>query len=536
MNKNVVWLSIDSQPLFLANNSEPYGMEVSFKTISQRQQTETDSDRTNNILRSIINDTNNVVFVKDLQGRYVFANQAAADCLNVAVEEIIGRDDTALFAPKIARSIREKDRQVINEGKKYSYEEEIFDRERRVLLTNKFPWRDETKNILGVIGISNDITQLKQTEQKLQENQQLLRLALSNANAGCWDWEIGTGKVTWSPENYDLYGIDPQIKPLKHRDWEQLVHPEDRNRVIRDEEKVILGQSANSRTEFRIIHPQKGVRWLLGVGDVILNENNRPIRLSGINLDITERKQLEAKLRQQTEELIQANQLKDDFLAIVSHELRTPLNPILGWSQLLEAGQLDSKQVERGLQIIKRNAKLQSRLIEDLLDVSRILRDKLSLKLTPINLEHVVNSTWETVKLAAEAKSIQIKTVFEPDVGQISGDTTRLQQIIWNLLSNAIKFTPEGGQITIKLNQIGTQAQIQVQDTGRGIEPEFLPYVFDRFQQEESSHTRKHDGLGLGLAIVRYLTELHRGTVSVESLGVGQGATFTVKLPLIEHS
>ena len=279
----------------------------------------------------------------------------------------------------------------------------------------------------------------------------------------------------------------------------------------------------------------------MGRARPLRNEKGEIIKWYGTNTDITRIKQLEEKLRQQTKDLTKANQIKDEFLAIVSHELRTPLNPILGWAQLLATGRLNAEKQSMGIEIIQRNAKSQAQLIDDLLDVSRILRGKLNLQVTPVNLESIIKSALATVQLAAEAKSIQIFSEFEANINQVSGDPGRLQQIVWNLVANAIKFTPEGGRVEIKLSlaekptQITNNqfAQIQVIDTGQGIDSEFLPYVFDRFRQAESSTTRKFGGLGLGLAIVRHLTELHGGTVAVTSPGEGQGATFSVKLPLM---
>ncbi|MEH1943098.1 MAG: ATP-binding protein [Nostoc sp.] len=233
------------------------------------------------------------------------------------------------------------------------------------------------------------------------------------------------------------------------------------------------------------------------------------------------------------EEAEAANRVKDEFLAVLSHELRSPLNPILGWSNLLQTHKLDETKTAQALAAIQRNAKLQSELIEDLLDVSRILRGKLSLNVAQVDLAVTIQAGIETVRLAAQAKSISVQTVFEPNIGKVLGDSTRLQQVIWNLLSNAIKFTPEGGQVNIRLEQLGSVAQITVSDTGKGIHPDFLPYVFDYFRQADGSTTRKFGGLGLGLAIARHLIELHGGTVGAESPGVGQGATFTIRLPLM---
>ncbi len=633
------------------------------RDISDRKQTEAELAKRNSILQSIISETTDFIFVKDLEGRYVIANQATADFFAMSMEEILGKDDTALFEPKIARAIMAVDRRVIVEEATISFEEKIPWRKtiQRSLLTSKCPWRDDTGKIIGVIAIARDITELKQSQRQLKENEALLQLALTNAKAGSWNWDISSNEVIWSSENYNLYGIDPQIKPLQYRDWENSVHPDDLDQTNREVAKILSRESEEFRTEFRIIHPRKGVRWLLGIGNVTCNEKGEPVRLSGLNLDISDLKQaeqalgtsknelklitevipqhiwtatsfgkidyinrrcqeytgvslaeiqqrgwasvvhpddlfnvrkgwieairlgrkcnlevrlrkadgsycwflsrarplrneegriikwygtntsivrikeLEEELRQQTEDLIRANQLKDEFLAIVSHELRTPLNPILGWSQLLASGRLSAEKTAVGIKTIERNAKLQTQLIDDLLDVSRILRGKLNLKQMPLSLESVIRSALQTVQLTAEAKSIQIETVFEPNIGRVSGDVGRLQQIVWNLMTNAIKFSPEGGRIIVKLNRLGDRAQIQVQDSGKGIEPEFLPYVFERFRQAESSNTREYGGLGLGLAIVRHLSELHNGTVAVASPGLGQGTTFSVNLPLMKE-
>lgn len=258
------------------------------------------------------------------------------------------------------------------------------------------------------------------------------------------------------------------------------------------------------------------------------------------------------------EEAQAANRIKDEFLAVLSHELRSPLNPILGWSRLLQSGKLDEAKTKQALATIERNAKLQSELIEDLLDVSRILQGKLSLNINSVNLASTIKAAIETVRLAAEAKSIQIQTMLDPEVRPVSGDLTRLQQVVWNLLSNAVKFTPAGGRIELRLDQVeiehaelsmqnelhsqfsipssqSSYAQITVSDTGTGISPRFLPHVFDYFRQEDGATTRKFGGLGLGLAIVRHLVELHGGTIQAESPGEDLGATFTVRLPLMAN-
>ncbi|MBD2094648.1 CHASE domain-containing protein [Trichocoleus sp. FACHB-591] len=228
-----------------------------------------------------------------------------------------------------------------------------------------------------------------------------------------------------------------------------------------------------------------------------------------------------------------ANRTKDEFLATLSHELRTPLNAMLGWTQLLRSRQFDEAMVARALETVERNTRSLATLIEDILDVSRIITGKLRLKVRPVDLVVVIEAAIETVRPAADAKQILLQSVLDSSASPISGDSDRLQQIVWNLLSNAIKFTPSGGRVQIQLARSQTQAEVIISDTGRGISPEFLPYIWERFRQADSSTTRSYGGLGLGLAIVRHLVELHGGVVQAESLGEDQGATFRVKLPLI---
>jgi signal transduction histidine kinase len=241
-------------------------------------------------------------------------------------------------------------------------------------------------------------------------------------------------------------------------------------------------------------------------------------------------KQVEAQLRD-------ANRLKDEFLATVSHELRTPLTAIIGWAHLLRSGALDEENATRALDTIERNGRAQSQLIEDLLDVSRIISGKLRLNMRRVELALAIESGVESVRPAAQSKGVQLQTIFDPDAAPVQGDADRLGQVIWNLLANAVKFTPAGGRVEIRLQRVDSQIEIVVSDSGQGIEAAFLPHVFDRFRQADQAATREYGGLGLGLAITRHLVELHGGTISASSAGAGQGATFTVSLPaMIAHN
>jgi PAS domain S-box-containing protein len=279
----------------------------------------------------------------------------------------------------------------------------------------------------------------------------------------------------------------------------------------------------------------------LGALTFVAAESNRRFGRSDLGLaeDVARRAALaveNARLYKASQEARQAaeaaNRAKDEFLATLSHELRTPLSPILGWVRLLRSGDLDEAASARGLEVIERNVRAQTQLIEDLLDVSRIITGKLRLEVRPMDLVSVVEAGIEAVRPAADAKGIRIEARLDPLASAMVGDPDRLQQVVWNLVSNAVKFTPKDGRVEVELSGVNAHARIRVRDTGKGIRPTFLPHVFDRLRQADSTSTRAHGGLGIGLAIVRHLVELHGGTVAAESEGEGKGATFTVELPI----
>ena len=343
--------------------------------------------------------------------------------------------------------------------------------------------------------------------------------------------------TSWNKAAELLYGYsaDEAIgKPLT-----MLTLPEDFNEVltnideIKHSKKVKIFDTERKHSDGRHL-------FLEVVMSPINDEQGEVIGISTIARDMTERKRTAEKLldreqaaRRQAE---QANRLKDEFLTTVSHELRTPLNAILGWSQILQTHNLDASETNKALDTITRSARAQNRLIDDLLDVSRIITGKLRLDIRAVDLPGVISAAVDAARPAAEAKNLRLQTLIDPQAELILGDPDRLQQVVWNLLSNAVKFTPKEGRVQIRLERINSHVEIVISDTGKGIEPEFLPNVFDRFRQSDGSMTRRQGGLGLGLAIVRQLVELHGGTVSVSSAGEGQGATFTVTLPLLPVS
>ena len=365
----------------------------------------------------------------------------------------------------------------------------------------------------------------------IEDDREIRRLAVAH---------VDPSKVEWAKQLQQRYPQDHNAEyglPNVLRTGQPEIYPEIPDALLvagaRDEEHLqimreigftsamIVPLSANGRTlgAISFVTAESGRHY--GPQDLALAEDLA--RRAAIAID-------NSRLYRDAQD---ANRLKDEFLATVSHELRTPLTAVLGWAHMLRAGQLDDENASRALETIERNARSQAQLIDDLLDVSRIITGKLRLDVRPVDPASFIDAAIDAVSPAAKAKGVRIQKVMDTGVSAVSGDPARLQQVVWNLLSNAIKFTPRGGRVQVRLERINSHIEITVSDTGAGISKQFLPFVFERFRQADGTTTRQHGGLGLGLAIVRHLVELHGGSVHVESLGEGQGATFTVKLPLI---
>ena len=521
-------------PLFDANGEVEY-LIPSGIDITEREQSKKALTDSEHQLRNILDSLPVYIGLLTPDGRVITINQTALEGVNLKLEDVLGQPfaetpwwTSTEVKAKIEDAIM---RAAAGEAVRFDTLSQGRGEGNSILVEfNMIPIFNDRGEVEYIVPSGIDITEREQSKKALEQSQQELKLITEVIPQQIWT-ALPDGTIDYISRRWQKYtGINLE---QAQRGWETIIHPDDRKRAIQDWNKAVkTGENYNS--EARLRNKNGAYRWFLNRARPLRDFQGEIIKWYGTNTDISRIKELEETLREQTEDLIQANQLKDDFLAIVSHELRTPLNPILGWAQLLAGGKLDAEKTKTGIGIIERNARLQAQIIDDLLDVSRILRDKLELKVAPLNLESVISSALSTVQLAAEAKSIQIETIFEPNIGRVVGDARRLQQIVWNLVSNAIKFTPNNGRVTVKLERIGQQARIQIIDTGQGISPEFLPYIFERFRQAQSSKTRKFGGLGLGLAIVRHLTELHGGTIGVESAGEGQGTTFKVKLPLID--
>jgi PAS domain S-box-containing protein len=384
------------------------------------------------------------------------------------------------------------------------------------------PIKGPQGEIQGVVLVFRDVVERRRTEKALSSTTEQLRLvtdAMAAPVTHCsrdlrylWVSRPFAEWLSRSPEEI----IGRPIVEVMGREGFDQIHP-----YI---ERVLAGEVV--RYEEQVPFKNLGLRWIDAVYTPTFDEQGIPDGWVAVVIDVDERKRMEQTLES-------ANRAKDEFLAVVSHELRTPLNAMMGWSKMLRGRKLDQQTTERALEAIERNAEAQTRLIEDLLDISRVISGKLRLEVTELDPSSVVQAAIESIRPAAAAKGVRLQAVLDPSAGFVSGDPNRLQQVVWNLLSNAVKFTLKGGRVQIDLRRVQSHIEIIVSDTGKGISADFLPHVFDRFRQADGTLTRAQGGLGLGLAIVRNLVELHGGAVHVESAGENQGATFTVELPLM---
>lgn len=455
--------------------------------------------------------------------RFVLVNRYTCQLTGLAEEQFIGRTHAEVVpgADEVVAPILDR---VYTTGLSETQEIEVdLPKGRRQLLVTwtALPSRDGGDG--AVLYLSLDITDRKQIEAALRESEGQLRTLADAVPQLVWMADA-EGFIFWYNQRwYDYTGTTPE--QMEGWGW-QSVHDQEVLPKVLERWRA----SIESGEPFEMEFPLKGAdgvfRWFLTRVNPLRDSQGRIVRWFGTNTDVDEQ-------RRTAEELREANRLKDEFLATVSHELRTPLTAILGWAHLLRGGQLDEESATGALETIERNARAQSQLIDDLLDVSRIITGKLRLDVRQVAPNSFIEAAIESLQPAAQAKDVRIQKVMDTGVVSVAGDPARLQQVVWNLLSNAIKFTAKGGRVQVRLERINSHIEISVSDTGVGIKPEFLPHVFERFRQADQKTTRQHGGLGLGLAIVRHLVELHGGTVQAESPGEGQGATFVVKLPVV---
>ncbi len=377
--------------------------------------------------------------------------------------------------------------------------------------------------------IRDQMKYMRRAKSALGDSKRLSAAIGESINYGVWVCEADGRNVYASRSFLELIGMTQQ--ECAGFGWIKALHPDDVE-ATQAAWQVCLREGSNWYREHRIKGADGGWHPVLACGVPVRNEHDRIVKWAGINLDISRLKEAEGSERAARMEAERISRLKDEFLATLSHELRTPLSAILGWSHILLRGNPTADDLRQGLETIERNARIQTKLIEDLLDMSRIISGKIRLDVLSIHPASFIEAAIETVRPAAEAKEVRLEQNLEPDAGPVLGDPSRMQQVIWNLLSNAIKFTPKKGAVQVFLERRGPNVEIRVMDSGEGISAEFLPSVFERFRQADGSTARRHGGLGLGLAIVKQLTELHGGTVGATSPGKGLGSTFVVSLPL----
>ncbi|HEX2853370.1 MAG TPA: PAS domain S-box protein [Opitutaceae bacterium] len=486
------------------------------------------------LLASIIDSSDDAIVSKDLNGIITSWNKSAERIFGYTRDEAIGRSVTMLLPPG-----REAEEQGILErirrGERVDHFETVRQRKNGQLVDVSVtisPMRDASGQIVGASKIARDIT-----GQKSGDRAGLLLAAIVSSSDDAIVSKNLDGIITsWNAGAERIFGYTAEeavgrpvlmLVPVDRKDEEPKILSR-----LRKGERVDHFETIRVRKNGEHFHVSLTISPVKDLTGAIMGASKIARDISDFKRISAEREQLLESERAARAQAEHANRMKDEFVSTVSHELRTPLNAIVGWTQVLKESVQGAEDLMRGVEIIERNARIQAQLIDDLLDLGRISTGKLALDIASIEPGAVVQEAIASIQPTADLKRIRIKTVLDSVRGTIMGDKQRLLQVVWNLMSNAIKFTPSGGSVVITVTRVNSHLEISVSDNGRGIGPDFLPHVFERFRQADSSTTRQHGGLGIGLALVKQLVELHGGQVHAESAGEGKGATFTVSLPV----
>ncbi len=491
------------------------------------------------------------IFTTKPNGDLEYLNQQWSIYTGLPVEKILELGWRDFVHPE---DIEEKSRrwtQAIKNGTPFEFEHR-FRREDGVYrwhLSRARPMRRKDGTITMWVGANTDVDDLKRAQFELHESESRSRLAMESAGLGFWDWNLAGGTIKWSLEHNRMLGIDPAKSEGTYEEGMRQVYPEDVKRI-----EAALAKAQQDRldfeVEFRVVPPEGGsLRWIAAHGRAYYEEETgRPVRMIGVVRDVTQRRTFEEQLRWNQEELRAAltgaehareqaeaaSRAKDQFLAVLSHELRTPLTPVLMGVSSLKLEKDLPPSVREVAEMIERNIKVEARLIEDLLDLTRITRNKVELRRQPMDLHAAVKQALEICQSDFEAKRQRLQVVLEAGHTAVEGDMDRLKQVFWNLLKNAVKFTPQGGMITVRSFNQGGRVMVEIVDSGVGIAPEALVRIFSPFEQAEQSHAQRFGGLGLGLAISKATVEAHGGTISARSPGKNLGATFLVELATLK--
>jgi PAS domain S-box-containing protein len=556
------------------------------KTLSDRERAEEALRQSEERYRELFENANDIIYTLDLEGNITSVNKAGELITGYTRKELLGMNMGRLLTPESAAAgLRMLDRKLEGEART-NYEVDALAKGGRLVtleISSRLMWQHGEP--FCVQGVARDISKRRRAEEAFREADQralieyerlLERIAglaqtlgtardlqtifhglreFSLVSVPCDGFfvslydparDVRTASYGWGDgSELDVSELPPMPITAEGPNSRavrsgEIVITDDYMKATRSHPVVVVGPENGLRPQSSLAAPMAVMGRIIGTIEVQSYERHAykeghvtamrmAANLTAVAIDNMRLLEQESRARANAEE---SNRLKDEFLATVSHELRTPLTAILGWARMLETG-LDEATAARAIETIRRNAKSQSQIIDDILDVSRIITGTLYLELQPLELAPIIESSMNVVRPTAEAKGITIEAEFDSKPTMVPGDANRLQQVIWNLLSNAVKFTPAGGRVHIAVHHTDACAQITVSDNGQGITPEFLPFVFDRFRQADSTTTRRHGGLGLGLAIVRHLVEIHGGSVQVESPGTNKGATFVVKLPVI---
>ena len=483
-------------------------------------------------LQALIESADDAIISKTLEGIITSWNKGAERIFGYTADEVVGKSVTILIPkdhedeePAILARLKAGERIEHYETVRLHKDGRLID----ISLTVS-PIQGPKGEIIGASKIARDVTDQRKARKELDEANERLRLALAASRLGDWSWDAKTDELKLSKTAANVFDVSPDSK-LTRAQMRSLLREEDREPVMAVVENA-LAAAIDYEVEYCIHRKDGSEAWVLGKGRGIYDQDGTLVGMLGFVQDISTRKAAEAELERLYRQAEESSRLKEEFLATISHELRTPLSAILGWARMLRLGQLSQEHTAKALETIERNARAQAQLVDDLLDVSRIITGKLRMDVRPSDPSSFIDAAVESVRPAAEAKGVRVLKVMDTGPVSIPGDPVRLQQVVWNLLSNAIKFTPRGGRVQIRSERVNSHLEIVVTDTGQGISPDFLPHVFDRFRQADQKTSRQHGGMGLGLAIVRHLVELHGGTVNATSEGEGKGATFTVMLPI----
>jgi PAS domain S-box-containing protein len=480
------------------------------------------------------------MFAFDRDLRVIAWNRAMQLISGFGHDQVIGRSVFEIFP-----FLRETDHSVsaVLEGEEVVSQNHPYGPSATGVFESRYSsLRDDEDRIIGGIAVITDITARKQAEVLVHQAYRQLSFHVESSPLAVVEWDSDFRVSRWSESAERLFGWKADDVIGKHVNEWRFVFADDVDAVALVTNRQREGVEVQGIQRNRNYTRSGSVLFCEWYNSVLRDDHGKLVSVLSLVLDVTARQSAEeeraaslVRERDARRHAEEADRLKDEFLATLSHELRTPLTSILGWASMIRNNEVEGPAAARAIETIERNARSQARLIDDLLDVSRIITGNLRLDLHPLNLAPIVGAALDALRPTADVKGIHLQTRFEPDECLVRGDPNRLRQVIWNLLSNAIKFTQRGGSVNIDLKCVEGTARLTITDTGEGIPAEFLPYVFDRFRQAEGSISRKQGGLGLGLAVVRHLVELHGGTIHAESEGAGRGSTFTFNLPLAQE-